>query len=139
VFERQGTAIATIANTPATVNVPKRKYDIMIRCNKFGYQEAAYLNHSGVTALIAGNIAADVILTAGLSSVVDSADGADNKYDSAVNMTLVPMQQIQSPVATAIVTRPAVLGRCSEREKADDDGLESLAREKGYQYRPRCN
>ena len=33
-----------------------------------------------VTAVIAANIAADVLFTAGISSIVDSADGADNKY-----------------------------------------------------------
>jgi hypothetical protein len=40
---------------------------------------------------IGANIAADLILTAGLSSIVDSADGADNKYDSVVNISLVPL------------------------------------------------
>jgi hypothetical protein len=90
-FTRQGTNIGNIALTPATLNVPKRKYDIVITCSKPGYSDASYLNHSGVTAVIAANIAADVLLTAGLSSIVDSADGADNKYDSAVNMTLLPL------------------------------------------------
>jgi hypothetical protein len=93
VFERQGMNIGMITSTPATLNVPKRKYDITIRCNKPGYQEASYLNHSGVTAVIAANIATDLVLTAGLSSIIDSADGADNKYDSAVNITMIPNQQ----------------------------------------------
>lgn len=91
VFTRQGTPIGTIASTPSTLNVPKRKYDLLITCSKPGYADAQYLNHSGTTAVIAGNIAADVILTVGMSSLVDSADGADNKYDSAVNMTLLPV------------------------------------------------
>jgi len=92
VFERQGMNIGTIANTPATLNVPKRKYDITIKCNKPGFQEASYLNHSGLTAVIAANVATDLLLTAGLSSIIDSSTGADNKYDSAVNMTLIPIQ-----------------------------------------------
>ena len=92
VFERQGMNIGTIASTPATLNVPKRKYDILIRCNKAGYQEATYLNHSGVTAVIAANVATDLLLTAGLSSIIDSSTGADNKYDSAVNLSLIPNQ-----------------------------------------------
>lgn len=96
VVERQGMIIARIDATPQTINVPKRKYDLLFRCNKPGYQEATYLNHSGVTALIAGNIVADVVLTAGLSSVVDSADGADNKYDGAVNITLLPVDATAS-------------------------------------------
>ena len=91
IFERQGMNIGSIANTPATLNVPKRKYDILIRCNKAGYQEATYLNHSGLTAVIAANVATDLILTAGLSSIIDSSTGADNKYDSAVNITLSPI------------------------------------------------
>ena len=98
VFTRQGTAIGTIASTPATLNVPKRKYDLVITCSKSGYADASYLNHSGVTAVIAANIAADVLLTAGLSSIVDSADGADNKYDSAVNITLLPLSFAPTPV-----------------------------------------
>jgi hypothetical protein len=93
VFERQGMNIGTIASTPATLNVPKRKYDILIRCNKPGYQEGTYLNHSGVTAVIAANVATDILLTAGLSSIIDSSTGADNKYDSAVNITLVPVER----------------------------------------------
>jgi len=90
-FMRNGMAIGTIESTPAVLSVQKRKYDIMITCNKAGYSSGTYLNHSGTSAAIAGNVAADIILTAGLSSIVDSADGADNKYDSAVNITLSPL------------------------------------------------
>ena len=100
VFERlspQVTQVGVVENTPGTANIRKSKYDLMIRCNKPGYQEAQYLNHSGTTATIAGNVAADIILTAGLSSIVDSADGADNKYDSAVNMTLLPIAGAAPP------------------------------------------
>lgn len=82
--------VGRIANTPGTANIRKSKYDITIKCTKDGYQEATYLNHSGTTATIAANVAADIILTAGLSSIVDSADGADNKYDSAVNISMIP-------------------------------------------------
>jgi hypothetical protein len=89
-FDRQGLQVGTIASTPGTANIRKSRYDIIIRCTKPGYMEGRYLNHSGTTATIAANVAADLILTAGLSSIVDSADGADNKYDSAVNITLLP-------------------------------------------------
>jgi hypothetical protein len=92
-FYRKGMSVGTIASTPGTANIRKSKYDIMVKCNKAGYQEGDYLNHSGVTATIAANVAADLILTAGLSSIVDSADGADNKYDSAVNITLIPIDR----------------------------------------------
>ena len=83
--------VGRIQNTPGTANIRKSKYDVTIKCSKPGYQEANYLNHSGVTATIAANVAADLLLTGGLSSIVDSADGADNKYDSAVTVTLLPL------------------------------------------------
>jgi membrane-associated protease RseP (regulator of RpoE activity) len=109
-FERQGMVIARISQTPQTVNVTKRKYDITIKCNKPGFQEAAYLNHSGVTAVIAANVATDLLLTAGISSIIDSSTGADNKYDSAVNITLiqiiadnVPMTPIPLTTSTMAV------------------------------------
>lgn len=101
VFERQGLQVGTIVSTPGTAKIRKSKYDITIKCDKPGYQEATYLNHSGTTATIAANVAADIVLTAGLSSIVDSADGADNKYDSAVNVTLLPLQASASTATTA--------------------------------------
>jgi hypothetical protein len=91
IFDRQGYEVGRVASTPGTANIRKSKYDITVKCTKPGYQEATYLNHSGTTATIAANVAADLILTAGLSSIVDSADGADNKYDSAVNLSLTPV------------------------------------------------
>jgi hypothetical protein len=80
--------------------VRRRKYDILIKCNKPGFQEATFINHSGLASgSVAGNVAADLLLTAGLSSIVDSASGADNQYDSVVNMTLVPNEPT-APSAT---------------------------------------
>jgi hypothetical protein len=69
VFQRQGFEVGRVAETPGTANIRKSKYDITIKCNKPGFQEATYLNHSGTTATIAANVAADLILTAGLSSI----------------------------------------------------------------------
>jgi hypothetical protein len=109
-FFRQNEKIAEVSNTPGSATVRKLKYDIMIKCHKQGYEEADYLNHSGVSAAIAGNVAADLLLTAGLSSIVDSADGADNKYDSAVNITLVPTQPTpaaSNPMPPPRTTKPS--------------------------------
>jgi hypothetical protein len=111
-FDRQAptvTQVGTILSTPGTANIRKSKYDVMVRCNKPGFQEGRYLNHSGTTATIAANVAADLILTAGLSSVVDSADGADNKYDSVVNITLLPNSYYAPPPPTP--PPPAASGR----------------------------
>ena|SRR5947209_13014047 len=105
-FERQGQSIGSIANTPGTLSVRKDKHDILIKCTKPGYQEAQYLNHSGTTATIAANVAADLLLTWGASSIVDSADGADNKYDSVVNITLMPQPAIAPAAAVVPATTP---------------------------------
>jgi hypothetical protein len=92
VFTRHGEKLGTIASTPGTLNVKRRKYDIEITCDKPGYQQATYLNHSGLNTLVAGNVAADLILTAGISSIVDSANGADNEYTGSVNIGLTPVE-----------------------------------------------
>jgi len=91
-FQRKdGKDMGSIQATPATLSVRKSKYDLTITCDKDGYQQAVYLNHSGVSQVVAANIAVDLLLTAGISSIVDSANGADNHYDPVVNISLTPM------------------------------------------------
>lgn len=91
VVDRNGVRLGEVASTPSSVRVDKSKHDIIITCNKEGYQEATFYNDSGwESGSGAAGIALDVILTAGLSSAIDSATGADNKYTSPVNITLVP-------------------------------------------------
>jgi membrane-associated protease RseP (regulator of RpoE activity) len=104
VFDRQGMQVGAISASPGTANIRKSKYDIVIKCSKPGYQDAQYLNHSGTTATIAANVAADLLLTAGISSIVDSADGADNKYDSAVNITLLPSSNAASTISNSYLS-----------------------------------
>lgn len=82
---RQEKPIATISPTPGSAYIEKSKYDITIKCSKPGYETATYLNHSGAAGATFGNI----ILGGGIGWAVDSASGADNKYDSPVNVTLV--------------------------------------------------
>ncbi len=67
-LERQGTSIAHIA-TPGAATIKKTKYDILVRCNKPGYQEATYMNHSGAAGATFGNI----ILGGGVGWAIDSA------------------------------------------------------------------
>ncbi len=115
-FERDGKTLGTIPKTPGSLVVRKSKYDITIKCDKPGYQQASYFNHSGTTDTIAANVVVDLLLTAGISSIVDSANGADNYYEPAVNITLTPMLAGQpgmpgaSPAsAPAASTAPAVV------------------------------
>lgn len=83
---REGIVIGRVNETPGGITVKKTKHDITIKCDKPGYQEATFLNHSGVAGATVGNI----ILGGGIGWAIDSASGADNKYDSPVNITLVP-------------------------------------------------
>jgi hypothetical protein len=92
---RQGVRIATVQNAPGSALVEKTKHDIWVVCVKPGYQQATYFNHSGAAGATVGNI----ILGGGIGWIIDSASGADNKYDSPVNLTLSPNQpgQPQGP------------------------------------------
>jgi hypothetical protein len=90
-FIREGQNIGTIKSTPGALMVKRRKYDITIKCTKAGYAETEYFNKSGLSSLVGGNIAADLVLTAGISSIVDSATGADNEYTSNVVISMTPL------------------------------------------------
>jgi hypothetical protein len=109
-FRREGDGkdMGNVLATPGTLSVRKSKYDLTIICDKEGYQQATYLNHSGVSSVVAANIAVDLLLTAGISSIVDSANGADNHYDPVVNISLTPVLPVTATAApAAIVPTPA--------------------------------
>jgi len=83
---RQGLRIGTVQNAPGVTLIEKTKHDIWVACVKPGYQMASYYNKSGAAGATFGNI----ILGGGIGWAIDSASGADNKYTSPVNITLVP-------------------------------------------------
>lgn len=101
VLLREGVEIGRV-NTPGPVHVQKSKHDILITCDKEDYQTATYYNDSGwETGSGAAGIALDVFLTLGVSSAIDSATGADNKYESYVNLTLTPVPENAQAEAAA--------------------------------------
>lgn len=106
VFTQHGAQIGTIDHTPGSLIVRKSKYDIDIKCSKASYRDTSFNNHSGVSSMIAGNIIADLTLTLGASSIVDSATGADNKYQDVVTLTLIP-ESAGAVAVPAVVTMPA--------------------------------
>src|SRR5688572_29217995 len=107
-FIREGQSIGTIRSTPGALMVKRRKYDITIRCTKPGYAQAEFFNKSGLNSLIGGNIAADLILTAGISSIIDSSTGADNEYTGNVVLTMTPLSGAPpAPPATPTTVAPA--------------------------------
>ena len=89
VLTRDGKTIGSIAATPGAVHVEKSKYDITIRCTKAGFDEAVTVDKSGTAAASAGSFVADVLITEGALGAVDSISGADNKYDTQVDIALV--------------------------------------------------
>jgi hypothetical protein len=94
-FMREGRQIATITPTPGAAFVQKTKYDITVVCDRDGFEQATYLNHSGAAGATFGNI----ILGGGVGWAIDSASGSDNKYDSPVNLTMVPKGPTAAPVS----------------------------------------
>lgn len=92
-FIREGMPIATITSTPGSAYIEKTKHDMIIECTKDGYQKATYINHSGAAGATFGNIVAGGLIGWG----VDSATGSDNKYDSPVNITMVPDEDEEKP------------------------------------------
>ncbi len=81
---RNNLPLGTVSPTPGTIYIEKTKHDIVITCKKDGYEDATYINKSGSAGATFGNIVAGGLIGWG----VDSATGADNKYDSPVNLTL---------------------------------------------------
>jgi hypothetical protein len=88
-IEREGLTIARVNPTPGAASVQKTKHDITIKCTKESFHESVYFNKSDVAGATFGNI----ILGGGVGWIIDSASGADNKYTSPVNITLVPLTQ----------------------------------------------
>jgi hypothetical protein len=92
-YREEGVRIAAIQKTPGKALVEKTKSDIWIVCVKPGYQQATYLNHSGISGAVFVNVIGG-IFTLGISTVigaaVDSSNGSDNLYQSPVNVAMAP-------------------------------------------------
>jgi hypothetical protein len=95
---RQGTRLGIVQNAPGSILIEKTKHDIWVACVKPGHQMATYLNHSGAAPAAWGNIIAGGLV----GWAIDSASGADNKYTSPVNMTLIPDTAGQQPGPTSL-------------------------------------
>ncbi len=85
---KEGERVATIDSTPGIATVQRTKRDIWLACAKTGYQTATYRNHSGIANTSFGNLVAGGLI----GVAVDSATGADNRYETPVNVSMVPMQ-----------------------------------------------
>jgi len=86
---RDGVSIAHVNATPASVKVDKSKRDITIECTLPQFHKATYYNKSDVAGATVGNVLIGGLIGWG----IDSASGADNKYTSPVNITMVPLSE----------------------------------------------
>jgi hypothetical protein len=86
---RDGASIADVISTPASVKIDKSKRDITIECTLPQFHKATYFNKSDVAGATVGNVLIGGLIGWG----IDSASGADNKYTSPVNITMVPLSE----------------------------------------------
>jgi hypothetical protein len=86
---REGIVIARVNPTPGAATIKKTKHDITIECELSNFHKATYFNNSDAAGATFGNI----ILGGGIGWAIDSASGADNRYTSPVNITLVPITE----------------------------------------------
>ncbi|HTH17131.1 MAG TPA: hypothetical protein VL974_10790 [Magnetospirillum sp.] len=83
ILTRNGLTIGNV-QTPGGIVIEKTKHNIQVVCSKEGYEDSTAMLKSGVAGATFGNI----ILGGVVGWAVDSASGADNKYDDIVNVTL---------------------------------------------------
>jgi hypothetical protein len=92
-LKRNGNIIGHIDSTPASVVVQKTKDDIHISCTRSGFEETGFHNRSGQADTTYGNL-----ILGGLPGwAVDSARGADNRYDSPVYVVMTPQGKTAEP------------------------------------------
>ena len=81
---RQDIPLGHVNPTPGSILIKKTKYDIVVACEKNGYETTKYFLKSGSQDDTWGNI----IAGGGIGWAIDSAAGADNYYETPLNITL---------------------------------------------------
>jgi hypothetical protein len=104
VVSREGQAMAMVEPTPGMATVRKDKHDILVTCDKEGYQTATQYLHSGIEAGAFGNIIAGGLIGWG----VDSATGADNKYPETTTLVMQAAPSGNMPTATSAQSEVSV-------------------------------
>lgn len=120
-IHRNGAVIAQASPTPAGVTIQKTKHNLNVICEKPGYQKTEYAVKSEVAGATLGNI----ILGGGIGWAIDSASGADNKYQDVLNIALTPVEGGATATAAQTTTGPAstVEERLAQIKSLLDRGL----------------
>lgn len=106
---RENAVIAVVPQTPAMVRVNRSPADIVVDCRRDGHADARHQMKSSVDGMVFGNIVGAGLMGFG----IDSATGADRKYDSAVTLTLLPQS------GPAAGTEPRQLAQASPATAGD--------------------
>ena len=113
-MNRDGEHVAALYMTPGTVTVDKTKDNIVLTCNRPGYQTASFELESGYGYATFGNL----IAGGAIGWAIDSADGADNQYPSTANVQFVPLLPGQTPPAQVVyTTAPGSSIPCTREEQ----------------------
>ena len=92
VLNRNGVSIGNVT-TPGGIVVEKTKHNIQAVCSKEGYEDSTLFIKSDVAGATFGNI----ILGGGIGWAIDSASGADNKYNEVNNVFLNKKGEVAAP------------------------------------------
>ena len=106
-LDRQGQVIGRISDTPDMVKIRKNKFELTIRCRKQGYREVVYIDRAGGSSQRTVSAVMDLWIPVGFLSAIDSADGADDKYEGWVTLVLVP-ETNAAPTPTLPPVTPAL-------------------------------
>jgi hypothetical protein len=81
-----GIQVAVINPTPGSIEVPKSKNDLTVRCDRDGYLPAEGVIESKFQGMTFGNI----LFGGVIGVIIDASSGASNNYDDGVLITLIP-------------------------------------------------
>lgn len=126
-FEREGQIVGVVDPTPGSIFLKKTKNNINLTCEKAGYEEARAFIKSEVEGATFGNI----ILGGGIGWIIDSASGADNKYQDHLSVTLTPLQNTQEQPETETVATAPPAPRSSPIWRTRDESVEGFAGARG--------
>lgn len=113
--------ILTKITTPETIEIKKTKHDLTIKCTLDGY----YPETVSVDSEIQGSTWGNIILSGGVGWAVDSARGADNRYDDTIIVRLTSLGEggtvVDRTINDAQETESSVVNPESEPEIAIED------------------
>ena len=94
-LNRSGEHVASLYSTPGSVIVDKSRKDIVVTCDKPGYQTASVNLESDPSLGLFGN----AIIGGAIGVGIDYATGAANKYPGTTNVAFVPLDPASASAA----------------------------------------